>query len=747
MLGESEKVRRNPWPPLPHDHPGLKANDGRSECRAGGNRLKPALGLAAALPMAMWSAAAPGQAGEANRAPAAIGQTQNDTIVVQGRRPAANRTIEGTTYDVRGNPQAAAGTAADVLNTIPSVNVSPDGAVTVRGNGNVQVYVNGRPSAMMNEESRASALQAMSGGSIASVEVITNPSARFDANGGTIVNLTLRRSPQEGLRGAVTANAGDQGRANASLNGSISGRGLTASLNFSLRDDVDVPEIFDDRRLLSSNGSVAGRFVTISRYTPTHRRSANLNGALDYQLTPASGFGADFAFSRGSPHNRVDELHLDFGPDGRPIAAYDRVRGGTYVQDSSDASVHYERRGTPSGASLKVVAQHGSSGLRSDRIFTTTYEFPERAPTRERFFNQNLSRTDRVAADYERALGADLRLSLGSEWKREFNRFRNGRSLSEDPMPGRASDPAGLTLFEAEQNITAFYVGLDARAALWVLQAGARFEDIGIASTSSYDDFRSRRHISALNRSAAISRTFHDDRLVARYSRSLQRFDPRYLNPAITYVDTQNRYAGNPYLAPQSVTSLELEYDFHRRETEGAATLYYRSTDHTIADHIAFLDDNVVIATKQNGGRSHSFGIEASTSGRLTRKLRYGLTGNFFYAELSTLIPGGGDRHARISYTLQGSLDWTATARDQVHLDGNLQGPSLVPQGVRSGTGTVHLVWRHTLTPRLTISLTGRGIVNDSRIRTVIHTPNAVGVNDRRSGGRALFLGLSYGIR
>ena len=701
------------------------------------------LRLVAVASTAACGGTASAQAGEANTEPATHAEAQGGSLVVEGRRPAVNRTIDGTTYDVRDSPQATAGTAADLLNTIPSVHVSPDGAVTVRGNGNVQLNVNGRPSAALNGEGRATTLQSMSGGSIASVEIITNPSARFGANGSTIINLTLDRARDEGLRGTATANVGDHRRANIALNPSYREAGVSASLSASLRDDVRFTRIFDDRRLLGGDGSGASRFITVSRYTPTHRRSASLSASLGYEPTPASDLGADLVVSTGSPRNTVYARHRDFGPDSEISSEYDRVRGGTYVTDNRDFSAFYERRGSETRASLKAVAQHATSGVRSDRIFTTSYLYPALEPTTERVLNQTKSRIDRVALDYDRPVGSSLRVSLGTEWKREDNRYSNGRSASGET----ASGPFGLAVFEAIQCSAAFYINLQARSGLWTLQAGARLEGIGIATTLSPDAVRNRRRISGMNQSAAIARSLGDDQIVARFSRTLQRFDPRDLNPAIIYIDAQNRFVGNPNLAPQRVTAVETEYDFQRGRIEGATTLYYRRTDHTIAEITEILDDNVLITTKRNGGRSRSLGIEASLTHRITNDLRYSLTANLFHADLSTPDPSGATAQSRVSYSLQGSLDWTVTPAHQLHLDANVQGPSLVPQGRRSGASALNLVWRHTLSPRLTLSLTAQGLVHDDKVHTVIRTSRALNVNVRESGGSAVLLGLSYRIR
>jgi hypothetical protein len=144
--------------------------------------------------------------------------TSPGEVVVRGRRSPARSTLEGTVYSTADNAQGVAGSAVDVLNTVPSVNIAPDGRVTVRGDGNVQIFVDERPSAALNGPNRAMALEALSGGSIASVELLTNPSVRHDANGGVILNIVLKKARDQGLRGRITANIGDQGRRNLSGN-------------------------------------------------------------------------------------------------------------------------------------------------------------------------------------------------------------------------------------------------------------------------------------------------------------------------------------------------------------------------------------------------------------------------------------------------------------------------------------------------------------------------------------------------
>jgi hypothetical protein len=668
-----------------------------------------------------------------------------------GQRPAVKRTVDGTTYDVRDHAQGQAGSAADILNTIPSVAVSPDGAVSVRGDGNVQIYVNGRPSTAMKGEGRAAALEAMSGGSIASVELITNPSARFSANGGTIVNIQLKAGKSEGLHGQASANAGDHGRKSLSLSSTYGSGALSASVNASLRDAVRFTHVHDERTILSADGSQSGRFVTDSRYTPTHAESASLNASIGYRVSATANVGMDLSWSEGSPKNRVYEHHLDYGAklEAPAIAEYRRVRGGTYANGSRELSVYYDDRGAPGGASLKLVGQHGGSSLDADRLFTTFRDFPPGPSSGERVFSGTWTRFDRVAIDHERSIGGRLRLGLGAEWKGERHRFDNGRGDFDPALPGGMAlqrAVPGLNRFEAAQRSTAAYASLQLKSGAWTLQAGERYEALRVETRLApglSDESRNVRNLGGFDHSLSILRDIGDDQAILRLSRSRQRFDLRDLNPSIVYVDAQNIYSGNPRLAPQGTLRAEAEYAFGGHGRDGSAILYYRRTDRTIADYSRLLPENVIFTSKRNGGRSQSVGAQSSLSGATGKAVKYSFTGNMFWSQLSVSGEVGNQVRSLFSYTLQASIDWAVTPRDQLHVDANLQGPSLVPQGRRSGTGAANFVWRRSLRA-WSLSLAVQGLVQKWRVHSVLSTLNGLDINDRRNGGRSVTVGAAH---
>lgn len=166
------------------------------------------------------AAAAQAQA-QAAPAPAAVPAPSVESTVTVSATRTQNR-IDRQSYDVKADPATSNDTVAGTLNKVPAVAVDADGNVTLRGRNNVQILVDGKPSAMMQGENRAAALNALPAGDLESVEVINNPGAQFgnEGGGGPVINLVMRRERSPGGFGAINANVGSGGRYNTNAFGS-----------------------------------------------------------------------------------------------------------------------------------------------------------------------------------------------------------------------------------------------------------------------------------------------------------------------------------------------------------------------------------------------------------------------------------------------------------------------------------------------------------------------------------------------
>lgn len=159
------------------------------------------------------------------------------TVTVTAAKEASIKKVDKTIHDVSNLARASNGSAQDVLQATPELSVAADGQISVRGNAQVTVLVDGKPSAMMSGEGRAVALQTMSGADIAGIEVITNPSAAYNANGGAIVNIVLKRNRKPGVHAQVRGSDADHGLWNAGVSGDATGKDVGVHGNLALRRD------------------------------------------------------------------------------------------------------------------------------------------------------------------------------------------------------------------------------------------------------------------------------------------------------------------------------------------------------------------------------------------------------------------------------------------------------------------------------------------------------------------------------
>lgn len=179
---------------------------------------------------------------------AAASSSSVEGLVVTAVRPQAQTLLDRKVYSVTTDLQAHAGTAADVLNKIPSVSVDADGAVSLRGDGNVTILVDGKPSAQFSGAAQALSLLEFPAADIDRIEVLTNPPAQYKAEGtGGVINIVTRKTRRAGLTGSARASLGDQRRYQAGLDLAYNDGPLKLSGGVSLRQDAKERLITSDR--------------------------------------------------------------------------------------------------------------------------------------------------------------------------------------------------------------------------------------------------------------------------------------------------------------------------------------------------------------------------------------------------------------------------------------------------------------------------------------------------------------------
>ncbi len=700
-----------------------------------------------ATPPAPAQTQAPAQA-PAKPAPQEEEQASTVTdVVVTSRADAVRSSIDSTSYSLANDLQASSGSLADALRNVPSVDVDPQGNVSLRGDSNVTILIDGRPAGVLTGEGRAQAIQQMQAAQFARIEVMTNPSAAYSPEGsGGVINLISKpNQPKPGMTttGSIRANVGDNGRWNLGLTGSQTRGPVTLSGDVGYRHDTIEQLIDRDRAQLDT---VSGQFLPSRLNQVVNADVDGFNGrlGLEYKLTGKDQLslevrGADFHNTGG-----IEDRFESRNAAGAINAAYTR---------QSDVDQTFSNQGVTARLLHRFDDQghEWTNELRIDQGDNTldlaTVAFPSvpaGAPSYERVSNDGGFTITAFSSAYVRPMG-EARLRLGYELE--------VRQPRQDNTVSRGVSAAGLTVvpalssrFKAEQAVHALYATyerpftekLSAQFGLRLEQADIEVNAVSNGVSASQDYFRAYPTLH-------VSYKLDDDQTVrASYSRRIQRPQPFQLNPFVSYVDPLNVRSGNPNLEPQETDAFEAMWQRRSGQTFYQATAYFRDTRKAFTDVASDIGGGVFLTRPENLGARRDLGLEVVANGALIPSLRYNASVNVFRQEIDAAgIPGATDRSGtQVSGRV--NLNWQPTPKDFLQIAAQWNGESLLAQGTRDGGGMVNLGYRRKLNETLAFQATVRDLFNQFGDLTTYDTPTFRERTERQFAGRAAYVGLTW---
>ncbi|NHZ33902.1 TonB-dependent receptor domain-containing protein [Massilia rubra] len=699
----------------------------------------PAAGTPPAITQAARSAAPP--------KPLPEGDLAVPSVTVEGERP-SNR-IDRQVYDIKADVSTSNGSAADALGNVPSVTVDPDGSVSLRGNNNVQILIDGKPSAMLQGENRGAALAAMAADDIESVEVINNPGAQFgnDGGGGPIINLVTRRNRRAGGMGVANLNAGTGGRANAALSGSYNqGR-------FSFQGGLNVRHDGRDTRATVARERIDPVSGAVRRSTQESRGEGlndafGINGGVGYNLGTRSKLAATIAYSKRSNDQHGRDHYANHSATGELDSDVTRTSERSGSSGSNSWGVRGEHKGDADGELFKMDLRVSSSSNRNDSAYAHRYVYD--SDGRQRAFSRQGSGTrNRMTdwtGDYERPVDAAM-LKLGYKLARNAGSV-DARYVNIDALTMDETDNAARSnRFELDETTAALYGSWQWRVdERWGVLGGLRAEYTRLdirqltARTAARNDYLSTIPSFFISYKASDQSTVR-----LSYAHRIERPAAGDLNPFVVYRDELNVSSGNPGLLPSETDSLELGLDTTLGLVATNLRAFLRKEHDLISERRYFIGDNVLLTTRDNGGSRQSGGLEFSLGGKVGKTLSLSTSGNVGYSEQTYLNSGGAVvRRSATSLNVRGRINYQVSAADQLQVVLNRQGKTLIGQGVREPNATLNLSFRHSLTPRLNVVLNVTDVFDSNKTQTRIDSDILRESSLRRYDGRLVYVGLSY---
>ncbi|RAK66709.1 TonB-dependent receptor domain-containing protein [Hymenobacter edaphi] len=570
-------------------------------------------------------------------------------VQVTGERPVVESKPDRLVYNAAQDATNKGGTAADVLRKAPMVSVDPDGNLQLRGSGNVRVLINGKPSAVVAGDI-AEALKQLPADQIKNVEVITSPSAKYDAEGSAgIINIVLKENNLQGVNGNVGLAAGTRNsNGNVALNARKGKFGLSSALNgwvFYSPGEQRVDRT--DRNVLSADGlTTTGRLMQRNEGR-TLGGGGNGRIGLEFEPSPLHTFSLSVNGNMFRNRNRADIYNtytLDQGQvnTNNPLFGnYTRDFEQQFRTQSYDLTGTYTRNfGQNSRKEWTVLAQHNRN--RNNREYEVD-QFGLNDPGQQnvvfREFSPNLSRNleTTLQTDYVHPLSDKQTVEVGV--KLIDRQVESEYSVQRDSTgrQGLRLIPQLTNNYDYTQRVLAGYgTYATSLGKKYNVRLGARVERTDLEGNFETQDQPFRLDFTNVLPNVALTRNLKQpgSSLRLSYSRRIQRPSIFYLNPYRNETDPRNISQGNPELDAEFTDNYELNWNTFVKTSVINVSLYSRQTNNAIERVYRTDEQGRVVSTFGNVARNQTYGL--NLFGSVKPLPKWDVSGNLsvFYVDL-----------------------------------------------------------------------------------------------------------------
>jgi outer membrane receptor protein involved in Fe transport len=666
-------------------------------------------------------------------------------VVVTAKRPAFNNAIDRKVYNVQQDALGKTGSASDLLQSIPSVQVDIAGTVSLRGSENVLILVNDRPSPLMGKN-RAEVLQQMPGSSIERIEVITNPSAKFKPDGTSgIINIVLKKDATPGMNAMPSASVGDHERLNVGVTLNYKPGPLNVYGSYGYRHDQR-NSFMTDRR--SQPDSSTGGRTRYDESLRSHSQPISHVGTLgmDWRLAHGNSFGVSGDFRRRGFTRRETSTKVFADAGGHVTSDYARVRVDNESEDEAGLSAYLEHDFKQEDRKLRMEVNIARSPETEDNHYTNIYSTPSTPVSYDNVLIKQTEDQKQVTVDYSSPLTEHSNLEVG--YSGDFNRT-DMRTLGEffDPAQQRfITDSATSNHFAYRETIHAAYGTFANTFGSLSAMAGLRMEEALLnthlaagdaAATNDYFKLYPTLHLAY-----AVS---EGSELQLNYSRRANRPEGEDLNPFPENVDPRNIRVGNPRLRPEMIHSIELGCRQQRGSYTAQPSLFYRRKYDGMTAVTRALNDSTLLTTRENLATDQSAGVELLLGVNAGSIFSTNASGSGFYEVIDASNLGFGAKKSTVTWsgTLNGNL--TLASGTMLQLNSTYRSSRLTPQGKYLASVVFNVGARQELlNDKLSLTLTVSDVFKTLNRKMELDTPWLKESVTTSRDSRVAYLGVSY---
>ncbi|MFD2999216.1 TonB-dependent receptor domain-containing protein [Pontibacter toksunensis] len=613
-------------------------------------------------------------------------------VVVEGQRAMIEEKVDRTVYNAENDESNRGGDAADVLRKVPMLSVDLDGNVSMRGSQNIRVLINNRPSTI-TAGSVADALKQIPADMIRSVEVITSPSAKYDAEGSAgIINIVTKKNTLQGGTLNIDTGIGLRG-SNLGLNGSYRIGKMGFSLGGFGRAGYNMPGSFENTQT-TATANEGQNVIRQEADTRNNMMFGRYTFGWDYDINEKNYINASVQYGLRNGHNFQDGLLTQRYQAG---SLFSRSLRDVEVMDNSgtvDVNLNYTHTFRPQ-QEFSILTQF-SRNNRTNNFLNEIFNSDENSlESRLKNINESFNQESTIQLDYTNPIGKNQMVEFGGK--------QIMRQVISDYETYAADGTGPFTLVEGtnlsnvfnyNQNISAGYFSYTLTTANnYSVKAGTRYE----YTTINADFENSENEVSipsygVLVPSVNLSKRLKDGNTIKlAYNRRIQRPSLQFLNPNVQNPNQVLPTVGNPELDPEYTNNYELSYSTYFKTTSLNFSAFVRNTNNSIQAVRVPVEDGVLVTSYFNIGQEEAYGGSVFGSINLNNKLTLNGGTDIYYAVLSNNDPNQSASNSGFVYNIRAMGNYNLGQGWGIQGFGFYRGRQVQLQGVQGGFGIYSL--------------------------------------------------------
>lgn len=665
--------------------------------------------------------------------------------------------IDRRIYNVDKDLSAKGGTAADVMKNVPGVTVDADGNAQLR-NQSPTIFVDGRPTSLT--------LQQIPADQIERVEIITNPSVKFDASAtGGILNIIMKRNTKPGYNGMLMSYIGTGDRYGGMANLNLKGGPWNVSLMYSYNQSINNNNGYTNRTQLNdTTKTVLGYFNQKNIARMLNRFNFGKIG-IDYNINNRNTITFSEMIMGGEFNTNDIQNYAVLGSNQTTYLSGDRINNQTAKFNHFTSQLLYRKTFPKVGKELTFDLNNNFTISNNSYLFTTFMPYDAFCNRiGENFYQKNIGSTDAnqftFQADYVNPISETKKIELGVKSYYKYSDSKNNTSNAIVTAETFERDSAMSNHYKIDDIINAAYINYSAKTFFGIgYQAGLRFEqsyysgkiaDKNLAFSYSYPS-NSNDILKSLFPAIYFSKKLKKNQeLQLNVSRKIQRPNFFQLMPFVMFADNQNRRIGNPQLKPEFRNISEINYNKIFSKGSYLGSGYFRYEEQPITE-IAYFSPNpgestVLINTTINGKNSFRYGIENTVKLTFFKNLDVTLNANAFYIYIKGLVVENQPEVTAegYAYNAKGTISYKFPKNITFQVNGNYESPRILLLGYSKPIYSIDVSLNYMIKTKWILNATLSDAFNTRVSGTHYETPYYVQDLSRRRETRYVRFTVSY---